>query len=202
MPRLDITRIALPTIVGALALGACSQATTSSLGQTHSESTVMVTNAPTPSSPQSSSTFRYNTDIGAAETTLDVPLDNAWARVTRAYSVLKVPITDIDSTRHLIGARRALVRDRLAGDRMSRWFSCGETAMGTPRADSYNLYVTALTQLVPPAAGSSGYVARTVVSAFATAVDASTNSVQCTSTGALEQKLSDEFTRGLMPGDE
>lgn len=201
MPPLDITRIALPTIVAALALGACSQATNSTLGATHTESTVMVTSAPSPSSPQTSSTFRYNTDNGTAETSLDVPLDNAWARITRAYDVLKIPITDNDAARHLVGARRALVRDRLAGERMSRWFSCGETAMGTPRADSYAVYVTALTQLVP-AAGGSGYVARTVVSAFANAVDASSNSVQCTSTGALEQKLSDEFTRGLMPSSE
>lgn len=202
MQPLDITRIALATMVGALTLGACSQATTPTLGPTHEESTVMVTNAPTASSPQSASTFRYNTDIGAAETSLDVPLDNAWARVTRAYDVLKIPVTDNDPVHHLVGARRALVHDRLAGERMSHWFSCGETAMGTPRADSYSMYITVLTQLVPASGGNTGYVARTVVSAFANAVDASSNSVQCTSNGSLELKMHDEFTRGLMPGND
>lgn len=197
MPLRDFTRIALPTIVGALALGACSQATTANVGDTHSESTVLVTNAGSPSTPQSSSTFRYNSDVGAAETTLDVPLDAAWARVTRAYDVLKIPVTDADKARLMIGARRALVRDRLAGERISHWFSCGETAMGTPRADSYAVYLTALTQVVPTPGGGSGYTARTVVSAFANPVDASSNSVQCSSTGALEKKLNDEFTRGL-----
>lgn len=202
MPPLDTPRIALATIVGALALGACSQATSSTLGATHTESTVLVTNAATPNSAQSSTTFRYGSDNGTAETSLDVPLDNAWARVTRAYDVLRIPVTDNDPVHHLVGARRALTRDRLAGARMSHWFSCGETAIGTPRADSYAVYVTALTQLVPATGGNTGYVARTAVSAFATPVDASSNSVQCTSTGALEQKLSDEFTRGLMPGTE
>lgn len=196
MPPLDITRISLPTIVGALVLGACSQGPTPGVTPEHTESTVIVGAGPAvnPSGP-STATLHYNTDLNEAESSLDVPMDAAWARVNHAYSTLKIPITDLDAATHVIGARRALVH-ALAGARLSHWFSCGETAMGTPRADSYNMYVTALTQLVPAPGGGSGTLARTVVTAFATAVDASSNSVQCSSTGALEQRLHQEFTSG------
>lgn len=177
-------------------LGACSQGPSTAVTPEHTESTVIVgaQAAANPSGP-STSTLHYNTDINAAESSLDVPMSVAWARVTRAYGTLKIPITDLDSVSHVVGARRALVHS-LGDERMSHWFSCGLTALGTPRADSYSMYVTALTQLVPSPGGGSGTLARTVVTAFAQANDASSNSVQCSSTGELEQRLHEEFTSG------
>lgn len=170
-----------------LALAACSQATTAN--SSHTETAVSVI-APTPSGHQTQ-TLRYETDIDAATVQLDVPPGAAWHRVSQVYGALKIPVTVLDSARGIVGARGARVRDRMANERLSTWFSCGITSMGSPRADSYTLFVTALTQIQPAATGST---ARTIVSATAEANDSPSGAVQCSSTGALEDRLGHAFT--------
>lgn len=180
-------RALVAAAVASLAVAACSQATTAS--SSHTETAVSVI-APTPTGHQTQ-TLRYETDIDAATVQLDLPPDAAWRRVSQVYAALKIPVTVLDSARGVVGARGARVRDRMARERLSTWFSCGITSMGSPRADSYTLFVTILTEIHPAASGST---ARTIVSATAEANDSPSGAVQCSSTGALEEKLGHEFT--------
>jgi len=185
--HLQITRrlasVAAFALVGG-ALAACSQAT--STRSSHDERITEVSGPGVPGDPGISAQYRYRTDVQASEVPLKLPLDAGWARVSQAYAALKLPITTIDSARHLIGAQNAVLRNRLAGDRPSHWLSCGDTPIGAPRADSYVVYLTMLTEVRPVGSASA---ARTIVTAIAEPSDGTTSGVQCSSTGALEQRL-------------
>lgn len=183
-PQIEL-RSCLAALAGVLVLGGCAQAATESPSPTASSHTETVIDAPGGGQPGTGS-LRYHNDVQAHTATLDVPVDSAWARVRRAYATLRIPVTTVDPPHHLIGAERAIVHDRLAGDRMSRWLSCGFTSVGQPRADSYTVYLTVLTQVLP---ASSGSTVRSIVNAMAEPTDGSTNQVQCSSTGALEDRL-------------
>lgn len=167
-----------------LAVGACAQATAGAPSSSRNEAIVDIpatSNGPTGPGP-----IRYRRDVESRAATLSVPVSVAWARASHAYTALKLPITTIDTARHVIGAENAAVQNRLAGDRMSRWLSCGVTPIGLPRADSYVVSLTVLTQVLPDSAGS---VARTIVTGSAQPADGTTNGVQCSSTGELEKRL-------------
>lgn len=179
-PLLPLAAIAL----AGLALAACSQAT--STRSSRDERVTEVSGPGVPGNPAGSEQFRYRADVQSNDVPMTLPLDAAWARVSQAYAALKLPVTTIDSTRHLIGAQNAVVRNRLAGDRLSRWLSCGDTPIGMPRADSYVVYLTMLTEVRPVGSASA---ARTIVTAKAEPSDGTTSGVQCSSTGALEQRL-------------
>lgn len=183
-PQIEL-RSRITVLAGLFMLGGCAQATTRSGSATESSQTETVIDAPSSGQP-GMSTLRYRNDIQAHAATLDVPVDSAWTRVRHVYTALKIPVTTVDPTRHLIGAERAVVHDRLAGERMSHWIACGLTSLGQQRADSYTVYLTVLTQVLPAASGST---ARTIVDAMAEPTDGSTNKVQCSSTGALEDAL-------------
>lgn len=182
MPTPSAHTIARVVLAGLLATTACAQATTGS--SVHEE---RVTEIPDwVEWGESPGAVRSLKDIEVKETPLDVPVDAAWQRVGRAYTSLKLPITVVDTARHVIGAQNARVRNQLAGDRVSRWLSCGVTLSGSPRADSYTVLLTVLTQV---RASGSGSVARSVVAGYAQPSDGSTNAVPCSSTGELEQRL-------------
>lgn len=178
---------ALVAAAATLITAACSQATTAA--STHTESSVQVT-SPTSAGSQSQ-TIRYETDVNAASTPLDVPVEVAWRRVYQAYAALKIPVTVVDSAHGIIGARGARIRNRLVGQSLSSWFDCGTTAVGSPRADSYGLLLTMLTEVRPAQNGST---ARTIVSATAEASDTHTGAMPCSSKGGLEAKLEQAIT--------
>lgn len=170
---------------------ACSQATASA-NSVHTENSVQVT-SPTATGHQTQ-TLRYNTDINSASTPLNLPPAAAWHRVYLAYAKLKIPVTTVDSAHGVIGARNARVRNRLANAPLSSWFDCGMTAVGSPRADSYALFVTIVTQVSPAPGDSSGSTARTIVTANAEANDTQSGAIQCGSKGWLEEELAKAFT--------
>lgn len=180
-------RVTAALIAAALTSVGCSQATTAS--SSHTETAVQVT-APT-STGHATQTLRYETDINAASTPLDMPADAAWHRVYLAYAKLKIPVTVVDSAHGVIGARNARVRNRLVGESLSHWFDCGMTAVGSPRADSYALFVTILTDVHPAPTGST---ARTIVSATAEANVSPSGAIQCGSRGAMEETLERAIT--------
>lgn len=168
----------------ALALAACSQATATR--SSRDERVTEVSGGGLPGDAAHSEQIRYRTDVEASDIPLNAPLESGWTRVSQAYAALKIPVTTIDSARHLIGAQNAVVRNRLAGARVSQWLTCGYTPIGTPRADAYVVYLTMLTEVRPTGATSA---ARTIVTAIAQPEDGTTTGVQCSSTGALERRL-------------
>lgn len=130
------------------------------------------------------------------ETKLLVDVDKAWAAVPTVYGELGIQPGVIDSKQHVYGNAGAKYRTKLGNQRMSKYFDCGATA-GMSNADSYDMLIRVLTQIVPADGGLSKLRTQAEATAHANAV--SGNPVRCSSTGALEariaQMVSDQAVR-------
>jgi hypothetical protein len=120
------------------------------------------------------------------ETSLLVDVDKAWAAVPTVYGELGIQPGVIDSRQHVYGTAGAKYRRELGHQRMSKYFDCGSEA-GIANADTYDIIVRVLTQIVPKEGGLSKLRTQAEASAHANAV--SGGPVRCSSTGALEQRI-------------
>ena len=120
------------------------------------------------------------------ETPLLVDVDKAWAAVPAVYSELGIQPGVIDSKQHVYGNPGAKYRRELGHKRMSAYFDCGAEA-GIANADSYDMLVRVLTQVVPTDGGLSKIRTQAEATAHANAVSGSP--VRCSSTGALEERI-------------
>lgn len=130
------------------------------------------------------------------ETNLLVDVDKAWAAVPTVYGELGIEPSVIDSKQHVYGNAGAKYRRELGHQRMSKYFDCGSEA-GIANADSYDMIVRVLTQIVPTDGGLSKLRTQAEATAHANAVSGAP--VRCSSTGALEariaQMVSDQAVR-------
>ncbi len=129
---------------------------------------------------------RYAADVSPVVDTVAAAPDVVWARLVSAYGRLQVPITTLDTTGYAIGAVRAPVRGHIGPTQLSKLLDCGTTAIGVQRATSYEVTLTAVTELHPAAGGTA---VLTVVTASAVDPSGSSNAVQCGSTGWFEQQV-------------
>jgi hypothetical protein len=120
------------------------------------------------------------------ETNLLVDVDKAWAAVPTVYGELGIQPSVIDSKQHVYGNAGANIRRSIGNQRMSRYFDCGATA-GIANADSYDMLVRVLTQIVPTEGGLSKLRTQAEATAHANAVSGAP--VRCSSTGALEARI-------------
>ncbi|MDQ3522790.1 MAG: hypothetical protein M3434_10705 [Gemmatimonadota bacterium] len=112
------------------------------------------------------------------------------------YEALKIPVGTIDQNTRVIGNRRIESRSgRIAGERASSYLNCGNTGIGGPIADSYQVNLSVLTQIVPAAGGSTQV--QTSIEASATQRGVSSAPVRCASTGRLEQQIATAIQQQL-----
>lgn len=130
--------------------------------------------------------LEYFQDVSSETDTVAPDPKDLWPRLGRTYASLSIPITTIDTTAHILGAVRASLIGHLGKRPLSYAIECGPTPYGTPRANSYNVMLTAVTQLTPAGTGTR---VTTAVSAVAQDASLSSSPVQCTSTGALEREI-------------
>ncbi|HEX2092260.1 MAG TPA: hypothetical protein VHG28_07645 [Longimicrobiaceae bacterium] len=155
--------------------------------------------------PSSSGPPRINTSAGGTDiyieadrsgstTTASAPVERVWTTLPEVYSSLGISGAVVDPAARVYGNPRLVVMRRLAGERLSTFFRCGETATGSPIADAYRLRISVLTTLSPASAGETRVQTR--ASATAQSVEgASAAPVQCASTGILEQRIGEMITR-------
>lgn len=143
---------------------------------------------PSESSSREGSHIIYgNADVGE-ESFVPVPLDTAYDAMTMAYKSLGVDIMTSDPAQHVLGNRHIVVMRTWLGSRLSTFFNCGnDPAIGTPRADSYQLIISVVSTLSP----KDGQNTRVTTLASATATDLATSAsaVYCPSTGKIERSL-------------
>jgi hypothetical protein len=139
--------------------------------------------------------MRYFRDVNSVVDTLPVPAARVWAQLPAAYASVGIPLSVADSTSRTLGALRVPMRNRLGTRQLSAFVDCGLTPTGTPRANSYVVSVTALTQVQDVAGGKS--VVRTAVAASARDDAASSPDLQCGSSGRIEQMLTDALRAGI-----
>lgn len=107
----------------------------------------------------------------------------------RAYTALGVEVTLVDPVKGHIGNPRFAVQQRLMGEAMSRYVTCGQTMTGS-RADGDRITL-ALVSAVRSVPGGSAVETRLTGWAQDIRTGNSGVTTPCTSTGLLEGKLHD-----------
>jgi hypothetical protein len=154
---------------------------------------------PTPesSAPTGTRVRTYGTDETSADVDLPVEAlatsvalpatpDQVWVALPAAYAAVGIDVKMSDPTKLTMGNVDYHPRSTSAR-RLSDWFNCGVSALGTVIADRYSMNVSVQSQVLPASGGSS---LTTTVSAFARDMSgSSTAPVRCTSRGGLEHAI-------------
>lgn len=114
------------------------------------------------------------------------PADRAWRELFTVYEDLGIAIGSFDTLALVLGSPRVKARRALKGVRLSRILECGSTVVG-PNADSYYIAFDMTTKLEPLAGGITGV--KTRLKAQASPASVATNSLACSSTGWLEERI-------------
>jgi len=120
------------------------------------------------------------------ETKLLVGVDKAWAAYPTVFGELGIEPGIVDQKQHVFGNAGIKIRGSLGRQRLSKYLECGTTA-GMTNADTYDVIIRVVSQVVPADAGLASL--RTQVEASAHASGESGSSVRCVSTGALEARI-------------
>jgi hypothetical protein len=78
---------------------------------------------------------------------------------------------------------------RIGGERLSRYFECGQALLGRPLADQYDVTYSIFSSLAE--AGDGRVVLVTELDGSARPASVSTNPIHCESKGTLEQRIAD-----------
>ena len=133
-------------------------------------------------------TFTISSGNAAVSANVLAPLEQVWRRLPTAYDSIGLQLSVIDPKRHSMGNEGIKLRARLGKERLSTYLECGTTQIG-PNADSYEVYLTVLTQLDSVAPTMTRMT--TSVTAAAKPMQFAQDYSRCTSKTALEKKLLD-----------
>jgi hypothetical protein len=168
------------TMLSLFALSAC--ATTSvATGRPPTESIHLNTS-------DGSSTLTLTSSTQENVTHLAVPIDRVWGALPAAYQKLAIPITAVDTANFTIKNDGFKLRRQLGDVPLSRFIECGTTQIGA-NADSYDVYLTILTQLRKDESGSTSLI--TVMDALAKPIAFAQGYFRCSSKGVLETRIAD-----------
>jgi hypothetical protein len=153
---------------------------------------------PGASSPAERQTVVVSTDMGNIEierftdtrgTNHRIPAatDAVWHVLVDAYGEMQIALGTVDRPNGTLGNTRLIATRTLAGQRLSRFFSCGSTATGSPVADSYRMEISVLTTVREDAPDTS--LLQTQLRATGYPHGPSSSPVQCASTGNFEERL-------------
>jgi hypothetical protein len=135
-------------------------------------------------------------DNRASSNTIQAAPERVWAVMPSVYEALNIPVGTLDRTTRVIGNRRIESRSgRIAGERASSYLNCGNTAIGPSIADSYQVNLSVLTQIVPAPGGTTQV--QTFMDASATRHGVSGGPVRCASTGRLELQIAEAIQQQL-----
>ncbi len=116
--------------------------------------------------------------------TLAAPAAKVWNALNQVYGELGVPVTVVDTETRVVGAIRATQRRPVGGERLSRILECGSGPYG-PNAEHYTVQLTVLSA-VQSVGDKTTIDTRVGGSASPNGLNSSVN---CGSTGALEEKI-------------
>lgn len=176
------------SVVGVLALAALSACSASGAG------------TPTPTPVQTSGSTTRSTTMGiegVGRVTINrtneadvvaVPFDAeaSFRALPSIYDSLGVQVNAIDPAKKTVGNSGYKVRNRLGKLPLSMYVDCGSSQIG-PNADSYDVYLSVMSTVIPDGAGSSKI--GTIVDAQARPATYNQAYTPCSSKGLLETKI-------------
>lgn len=119
--------------------------------------------------------------------TVSAPAAQTFAAVRAAYAALRIPREWADSANGQLGTLRLRASTSLAGQRLSRYFNCGQGLTGD-HADMWRLSIAMVT-FVQPADGGVVRVGTGLAAQAQDMAGASKDPVGCGSTGLLEARV-------------
>jgi hypothetical protein len=174
-------------VVCAMALGALGCATGGATPEGGSRSVAETQFSGTNREGRDAHTLISNADLGS-QNIVAAPVDTAYAAIATAYRSLGVDIKTSDPSQHMLGNRHIVMMHSWLGSRLSTFFNCGyDPALGTPRADSYQMIISVVSTLSAKDAQNTRVT--TLATAQANDLATSASSVYCSSTGKIERSL-------------
>ena len=132
-------------------------------------------------------TLTLSRDTRGTVNMVAAPPEEVWAALPGVFRELDIPIGTLDAERRVLGNAEFQAARKLAGEALSTWVRCGNDAFGRPLANSHRLTLSLLTYLSP--GESTGTIMETRLEASAADPGQSTAPVECTSTGKLEERI-------------
>jgi hypothetical protein len=132
----------------------------------------------------------WTRDQHVYEKTLEIPSNLAWSAYPNVFADLRIDPNIINSDQMVFGSA-AYHRNTLGKKRLSHYFECGNM-LGVSTADSYDVWVRVISQVLPLDGGLS--TVRTQVEATARVGDRMGETVRCSSTGLLESQITKLLT--------
>ena len=123
----------------------------------------------------------------AQRATVQVPIADAWARLSKAYSDLGIPLTTVQPDAHVLGNEGMKRSHTLASQRISQFLDCGSGGSGSANADVYSINMSVVSRLTPTSENSTEVA--TLIQATATPMTFGTAPVVCSTTGSLEARI-------------
>lgn len=123
----------------------------------------------------------------AQRATVSVPIADAWARLSKEYSDLGIPLTTVQPDAHVLGNEGMKRSHTLANSRMSQFLDCGSGGSGSANADVYSINMSVVSRLSSMSENSTEVA--TLIQATATPMAFGTAPVVCSTTGKLEAQI-------------
>lgn len=131
----------------------------------------------------------------AAVISIAAPASNVWLAVKAVYAEMEIPIAVDNPATHQLGNPNFFKSRVLAGQPMTQFVDCGSGMTG-PKAMTYRIYISLLTQVVPNPNGTTT-VQTTFVPMGQDVSAGSSDRIPCGSTGRFEQMFLDRVKATL-----
>jgi len=120
-----------------------------------------------------------------------------WMAAKQVYASIDVPLTVENPAAHQLGNTNFFKARNMAGTPMTQFVDCGSGMTG-PKAASYRIYMSLLTQISSDGKGGT-VVQTTFVPMGQDVTEGSTDRIPCGTTGRLEQLVLDRIKTAAAP---
>jgi hypothetical protein len=127
----------------------------------------------------------------ASVTTIAAPPAAVWLAVKKVYGDWEIPVTVENPSAHQIGNQNFYKSRQIAGKSMTDFVDCGSGMTG-PKASSYRIYISLLTDVLTDGKGGTT-VQVTFVPMGQDVAGGSSDRIPCGTTGRLEQFMLDRI---------
>jgi hypothetical protein len=121
----------------------------------------------------------------ASAANIAAPPAAVWLAVKKVYADWEIPLTVENTSTRQIGNANFYKARQIAGESMTKFVDCG-SGMAGPKAATYRIYISLLTDVIPDGKGGTK-LQTTFVAMGQDLAGGSSDRIPCGTTGRLEQ---------------
>ena len=177
-----------PSVLLLIFAGACATTSTGKPVTTETTSSSATTNLVGTNTAMGSMNIGTTNTYTAVSVAVPISPDSAFQVVSRAYTMLEIPVAPV-STKRAVGNDQIKIRRRIAGIPMQNVLDCGDK-MGLPNAETWDIHMNLLSYVQANPGGGSLVFTR--IQALGNPTDLSNRDLTpCSTKGELEKKIGD-----------